>query len=183
MKFLFSRWPVLAFVLTALLFSGCQPAKPSSTAVLAEQIYLDLQTINAGAQEYITEHGSLPPGSFWQARATLVLEGYITDYPTPPPAAFTGKLIDYRLDPEYGKMDTGKTPDAAIAVWGIKDDICREYNRRYAGDEIGPEIFDWEAKGKKYPGEAIGRHIKTYAIKWDSDAVDGCEIEWVIKYR
>lgn len=168
---------------TTILLSGCQPAKLTTPADLTEKIHLDLQTINAGAQKYIAEHGDLPPGNFWKSRATLVLEGYIPDYPTPPPAIFAGEPMDYRFDPNYGNIDAGKTPDAAVAVWGLKDEICREYNRRYAGDEVGAEIFDWTASGKKYPGEAIGRHITTYSIKWESDAVDDCEIEWVVQYR
>jgi hypothetical protein len=173
----------ISLVIAAVLLSGCQPASLTTPADLSEKIYLDLQAINAGAQRYISEHGDLPPGNFWKSRATLVLEGYIQDYPTPPSAIFAGEPMDYRFDPNYGNIDAGDTLDAAIAVWGLKDEICREYNRRYAGDEVGAEIFDWKANGKKYPGEAIGRHITTYAIKWESDAVDDCEIEWVVKYR
>lgn len=35
----------------------------------------------------------------------------------------------------------------------------------------------------KYPGRTIGRHMKVYAFKWESRAVDNGEIEWVLDYR
>lgn len=172
-----------AFIFSTLLIAGCQSAMTSSRSDLAEQVHQDLKTINASAQEYKKDYGRLPGGNFWEARAALVLEGYITHYPTPPSAIFSEEPMDYRLDPGYGKMDAGDTPDATIAIWGLKDAICRDYNRRYATEGIGEEIFDWQAQGKKYPGEAIGRHITTYAIKWESDAVNDCEINWVVEYR
>lgn len=165
------------------LTAGCMPARPATTGDLAERVYSDMRSISEGAQRYRAQHGALPEGNFWQLRSTLVLGGYIKEYPNPPAAIFAKEPIDYRIDPQYDTMDTGPDPDVAIAVWGLKDMVCEEYNRRYASDNSGATIFDWEANGKKYPGEAIGKHMTTYAIKWTTDAVDDCEINWVVEYR
>lgn len=162
--------------------AGCPGLLPT-TEDLALKTYNDMRTIAEAVERYKRDHGALPAGDFHHARAALVLGGYIKNYPSPHPTIFAKKPMDYRVDPRYDKMDAGSTYDAAVVVWGLKDEFCREFNDRYSSDNSGPTIYDWEAKGKKYPGETIGRHMTTYAIKWESDAVDDCEVEWVVEYR
>lgn len=165
------------------LTAGCLPGHAPTTEDLAEAIHKDMRSISEAVHSYKVEHGSLPEGDFWKVRSALVLGGHIKDFPTPPAAIFSRNPVDYRIDAQYDTMDAGPDSDAAIAVWGLRDAVCVEYNRRYASDTLGPSVYDWQGRGKQYPGEVIGTHIQTYAIKWTSDAVDDCEIEWVVEYR
>jgi hypothetical protein len=174
----------LIFALLAMiLMTGCQAGRIAPTEDLAEKTYNDLGLISEAVTRYKEDHGDFPRGDFWQVRATLFQEGYLKAFPSPAPGIFSGQTMDYRLDTKFAKMDDNAEQDAAIAVWGLKDDFCRAFNNRYSSDHSGATIYDWEAAGKKYPGQTIGRHMKTYAIKWESDAVDDCEVEWVIEYR
>lgn len=173
----------LTILTGSALMVGCLPGFAPSTEDLAEKIHNDMRVISEAVHSYKAEHGAYPEGTFWKVRSVLVLGGYIEDFPTPPASIFAQQPRNYEISPEYDTMDSGPVKDAAIVVFGLKDEVCREYNRLYASDNSGPTIYDWEARGKQYPGEAIGTHMKTYAIKWNSDAVDDCEIEWVVEYR
>lgn len=174
----------LAVISATMLAAGCAPARPSTPEDQAQRVYKDMRAINKVAQRYIKKHGALPEGGARNARAQLFTETFFsTKFPTAPAEIFTTKPMDYQLTPEYDPMDAGRIPDAAIAVWGLKDSVCREYNRRFASDKSGPIIYDYEANAKRYPGESIGRQMITYAIKWETADIDDCEIEWVVEYR
>ena len=171
----------------ALLSSGCVPGRPLTPEDQAQRVYNDMRTINNVAQKYMQKHGSLPKDSAQGTRALLFPETgktfFSTKFPTAPPEIFSTTPMDYQLTPNYDRMDEGKIQDTAIAVWGLKDSVCREYNLRYASDNLGPLIYDYEANGNRYPGESIGRQVITYAIKWKSADIDDCEINWVVEYR
>lgn len=173
-----------ALALAGTVFmAGCLPSRPPSVEKLAEQVHRDMQAIGEAALSYRNEHGAMPEGDFWKVRSALVLGGHIANYPTPPAAVFASEPMDYRIDNQYDAMDAGPAADAAVVVWGLRDAVCAAYNAQYAGVPSPPPIYDWEAMGKRYPGEAIGPHLRTYAIKWSSATVDDCEIEWVVEYR
>ena len=167
---------------TALLAAGCIPGRPLTIEDQAKKVYKDMRAINKVAQKYIKKHGDLPAGSARNSRAQLFTNKDLK-FPTPPPEIFTAKPMDYRLEPGYDKMDAGPIRDAAISVWGLKDRVCSEYNLRFASDKSGPIIYDYEANGKRFPGESIGREMITYAIKWKTADIDDCEIIWVVEYR
>jgi hypothetical protein len=171
----------------ALLSSGCVPGRPLTPEDQAQRVYNDMRTINAVAQDYMRKHGPLPNFSAQKTRTLLFPETgktfFSTDFPTAPPEIFSIPPMDYKLTPNYDRMDAGTTQDAAIAVGGLKDSVCREYNLRFASDNLGPLIYDYEANGNRYPGESIGRQMVTYAIKWKTADIDDCEINWVVEYR
>jgi hypothetical protein len=177
----------LVVISGALLTAGCIPGHPLTPEDQAQRVYKDMQSINNVAQRYISKNGDLPADSAGGTRALLFTNAtktfFSTKFPTPPPEIFSTKPMDYQLTPQYDRMDAGKIHDTAIAVWGLKDSVCREYNRRFASDKSGPIIYDYEANGKRYPGESIGRQMITYAIKWKTADIDDCEINWVVEYR
>ncbi len=170
----------LVVIAGAMLTAGCIPGHPLTVEDQAQKVYNDMRKINNTAQKYIKKHGDLPAGSARSTRALLFTD---KKFPTPPPEIFAGKPMEYQLTAEYDRMDAGPISDAAIAVWGLKDSVCIEYNLRFASAALGPVIYDNEQNNNRYPGEAIGREMITYAIKWKTADVDDCEIEWVVKYR
>jgi hypothetical protein len=169
-------------VLTALtLTSGCMPASPEGHADL---IYKQMKSIHEAATDYQNDHGGLPTGDFFAVKETLITDRYIKSYPQPLPSIFGEPNPEgYRFDPRYDTVDAGMSPDAVIALWGLKDEICKAFNNRYSSNQSGPTIFDWEAAGKKYPGEAIGTNMLIYAIKWKTNSIDDCEVNWVLEYQ
>jgi hypothetical protein len=170
------------FVLTALtLTSGCMPASPEGHA---KQIHKEMQTIYDAAMDYKSDHGSLPHGDFRAAKEELISGGYIKLFPQPHPSIFGKPYPEgYRLSPQYDTMDAGSDPDYALGLWRLKDEICKAFNNLYSSNNSGPTIFDFEAAGKKYPGEVIGSDMLVYAIKWKTKDVDNCEVNWVLKYE
>jgi len=62
--------------------------------------------------------------------------------------------------------------------------VCEEFVRRYASPGFGDTVYDFQAAGKRYPGQVIGKHIKIYAIDWSAgDFSEDCDIYWVVQYR
>ncbi len=169
-------------VLTALtLTSGCMPASPEGHA---DRIYKQMKSIHEAATDYQNDHGSLPAGNFLAVKKGLISDGYIKSFPIPLPSVFGKPYAEgYRIDPGYGTADAGPNPDTIITLWGLKDLICMAFNNRYSSNQSGLTIFDYEAAGKKWPGEAIGDNMLIYAIKWKTDAVDDCEVNWVFEYN
>jgi hypothetical protein len=172
-----------ALIAGAIVTTGCIPARPLTIEDQAERVYKDMAYINKDVHKYMKKHGPLPSISSDSTKALIIKNGYLKRFPSPPPEIFTSKPMDYELNPNYDRMDAGTDIDAAIQVGGLKDSVCIEYNSRFGSDKSGPAIYDYEKNNDRYPGEAIGREMITYAIKWKSDAVDDCEIEWVIEYR
>ena len=169
------------FVLAALtLTSGCMPASPEGHA---DRIYKQMKSIHKAATDYQNDHGGLPPGNFSAVKKGLISNGYIKSFPIPHPAVFGKPYAEgYRIDPAYDTADAGTNPDTIITLWGLKDAICMAFNNSYSSNQSGLSIFDYEAAGKRYPGEAIGQNMLIYAIKWKTADVDDCEVNWVFEY-
>ncbi len=178
--------PKLALLLlsASLLLTGCAPAIPQSPEEHAARVYAQMHSLYSAATNYKKEHGTLPAGPPNQIAERLVADGYLKSYPRPDPAIFGRQPIrPYQIIPNYDEMDAWTTPDPVIYLPGLKDEICRAFNNRYSSNQSGPTIYDFEANNNKYPGTIIGRHMLLYAIKWKSEDVDNCEIEWVIEYN
>jgi hypothetical protein len=163
------------------LTSGCMPATPEGHA---DRVFKQMQTIHKAATDYQNDHGSLPAGNYKATKEKLISGDYIKSFPLPHPSIFgTPNPEGYRFSTMYARMDAGPNKDAAIVLWGLKDEICKAFNTLYSSNNSGPTIFDYEAAGKKYPGEAIGRNMLIYAIKWRTHVVDDCEVNWVLEYN
>ena len=81
-------------------------------------------------------------------------------------------------------MDGLGEMDDVIFLQDLKVEVCEEFFRLYPGDMPGDVIFDYEANGKRYPGDVFGRHVKVYAITWSTtDPIEYCDIEWVMQYN
>jgi hypothetical protein len=149
----------------------------------ADLIYEGLRAINDAVNQYfIDSNGSLPRGSN-QLRDLLLDGGYLEEWPVVPPFAFTdpgqGHFKNFR---GYADMDGLGTLEDVTTVMELKNEVCQDFVRRYASPGFGDTIYDMEAAGEKYPGETISGHIKVYAVRWLTDAVDHCDILWVMEY-
>lgn len=198
----------LRFVLMALIVYGCVGMAPPSEPTLhhetsvpeimtkqefedkvaqtATLIYEGMRTINDAAVQYAKDNDDkLPSRSTSKARELLQAGGYIDEWPTIPPFAFTDP-VDYELkySPGYADMDGIGALDDVIFAQDLKIEVCEEFIRRYSS--AGPEdvIHDYEANRRRYPGEVFGRHMKIYAINWSGPNYEGyCDIEWVTNYN
>lgn len=171
--------------MTLLLTTGCAVKLPETPEEHATYVYNQMASIEKAAQKYKKDHGLFPQARSKEAESMLTEGGYIEKFPQPLDVIFgpEGNQSGYRYDSAYDRMDDNPVPDTAIAVWGLRDEICRMFNALYASNGSGPTIFDYQANGNRYPGTAIGTDMRLYAIKWKSDAIDDCEINWVIQYN
>ncbi len=174
----------LLLLAVSSLTSGCMPAAFLSTEGHAKRVHKQMQSIYEASEEYETDHGSLPAGRYLAPKEELISGGYIKRFPQPHSSIFGKPNPEgYRYAPRYDNMDASRNPDSAIVLWGLRDEICEAFNNLYSSNNSGPTIFDWEAAGKRYPGEAIGRNMLIYAIKWKTEDVDNCEVNWVLEYH
>ena len=152
----------------------------------AVMIYEGMRAINDAAKLYaVDNNGSLPPGLRKDVRALLLDGGYLKEWPIAPAFAFTNPVqYDFIYHNTYDDTDGLGPWDKVLYVQRLKNEVCEEFIRRYSSPGFGDKIYDFEAAGKKYPGEAIGRHIKIYAINWEMEtSPDYCDILWVMKYN
>ena len=155
-------------------------------AQAATLIYEGMRTINDAVAQYVKDNdGKLPGDSVSKARELLQDGGYIDEWPTIPPFAFTDPVqYELKYTPGYADMDGIGASDDVIFAQDLKIEVCEEFIRRYSS--AGPEdiIHDYEANRRRYPGEVFGRHMKIYAIKWSGeDYIGYCDIEWVMQYN
>ena len=140
------------------------------------------------AQQYAIENsGNLPSGSIDSVRALLLEGGYLNEWPEAPAFAYTNPIItvfdEFRYYEKYDDMDGNGARDSAISVQNLKVEVCEDFVRRYPSPSFGDTIYDYEAEGKRYPGETIGRHIKVFAITWSKVTLpDHCDLLWVVQY-
>jgi hypothetical protein len=204
----------LLYLLLAVLAYGCAAGSPKSTelrhesaelrhesaekALLTEEkfmarvsksadmIYEGMHAINDAAKLYaVDNNGSLPPGLRKAVRALLLDGGYLKEWPVVPAFAFAKPVqYDFTYHNSFDDMDGLGPEDDVLHVPQLKNEVCEEFIRRYSSPGFGDMIYDFEAAGKKYPGEALGRHIKIYAINWTmATTPDSCDILWVVKYN
>ena len=97
----------------------------------------------------------------------LVDGGYLKEWPVAPAFAFANPVqYDFIYQNTYDDTDGLGPKDKVLYVRELKNEVCEEFIRRYSSPGFGDMIYDFEAAGKKYPGETLGRHIKIYAINW-----------------
>ena len=152
----------------------------------ADVIYEGLRAINDAAKLYaVDNNGSLPPGHHDAVRALLLDGGYLKEWPVAPAFAFTEPIqYGFIYNNTYDDTDGLGTKDKVLYVRDLKNEVCEEFIRRYSSPGFGDMIYDFEAAGKEYPGETMGRHIKIYAINWEMEtSPDYCDILWVVKYN
>jgi hypothetical protein len=149
-------------------------------------IYEGIKAIFDAANLYaIDNNGNLPTGNENEVKSLLLGGGYLKTWSDVPPFAFTDPVqygFNYAIG--YDNMDGLGESDDVIFAQDLKVEVCEEFIRRYSS--VGPDdiIYDYEANGKKYPGETLGRHIKIYAINWSmEDSPEYCDIEWVMRYN
>ncbi len=204
----------LLYLLLAVLAYGCAAGSPKSTelrhespelrhesaenTLLTEEQFMDrvsksaamiyegLRAINDAAKLYaVDNNGSLPPGIQDVVRALLLDGGYLKEWPVVPAFAFANPVqYDFIYHNTYDDTDGLGPWDKVLYVRELKNEVCEEFISRYSSPGFGDMIYDFEAAGKKYPGETIGRHIKIYAINWSmATSPDYCDILWVVKYN
>ena len=204
----------LPYLLLAVLAYGCAAGSPKSTelrhesaelrhesaenALLTEEQFMDrvsksttiiyegLRAINDAAKLYAADNnGSLPPGTQNVVRALLLDGGYLKEWPVVPDFAFTNPVqYDFKYHNTYDDTDGLGPWDKVLYVQRLKNEVCEEFVRRYSSPGFGDKIYDFEAAGKKYPGETLGRHIKIYAISWAKIFSEVyCDINWVMQYN
>ena len=152
----------------------------------ATLIYEGMQAIRDAAYQYATDNnGNFPSGSFKVLKALLLDGGYLKTWPPVPPFAYTDP-VQYELmyKAGYADMDGLGGPDDVIYAQDLKIEVCEEFIQRYSSVGPGDIIYDYEANGKRFPGEVLGRHMIIYAISWSNvDISDYCDIEWVVHYN
>jgi hypothetical protein len=204
----------LLYLLLAVLAYGCAAGSPKSTelrhesgelrhesaenALLTEEKFMDrasksaamiyegLRAINDAAKLYAVDNNdSLPPGTQDVVRALLLDGGYLKEWPVAPAFAFANPVQnDFIYHNTYDDTDGLGPKDKVLYVRGLKNEVCEKFIRRYSSPGFGDKIYDFEAAGKKYPGETLGRHIKIYAVNWSmATSPDYCDILWVVKYN
>jgi len=192
--------------LIVLLVYGCVSISPQGTALRHEsyepellteaefmerasqsatQIYEGLSAISGAAEQYAKGHdGQLPQGSSAVVKETLLDGGYLTDWPVVSLFAFAKpRQRDFNYRNKYDDMDGIGERDDIIYLNQLKIEVCEAFSRRYSSFAPETVIHDFEAEGKRYPGETVGRHIKVFAIIWLRESSEKCEIEWVMKYN
>ena len=156
-------------------------ARVSQSATL---IYVGMNAISDAAKLYALDHdGILPPGNMKNIKAQFLDGGYLKAWPMIPPFAFAEPVqSEFFYVNGYANMDNVGAHDDVIFVSDLKIEVCEEFNRRYSSSAKEDLIYDYEANKDRYPGEAIGRHVKIYAISWArSEKPDYCDIEWVMQ--
>lgn len=159
--------------------------KEERLKLAVNKLHSDMQTISNALERYKEEQGPWPKG-----RGTLqelVTTGYLKAIPTPIDAEFwdQGHAGQYLFDDRYDKMGGGPENDATIYSGYYRDEYCLAFLREYATDlgTLRSDIFDYQGNDNRYPGEVYGSEAKIYAIKFATDDVSQCEINWVIQYR
>ncbi len=153
----------------------------------ATRLYEGFSAINTAAELYAKDHdGLLPPGSHVKVKKMLLESGYLMDWPLVP--AFALMDPEYRYDFVYNNnrydMDGIGAWDDVIYLRKLKIEVCEEFSRLYSSFAPDVMIYDIEEANERYPGEAIGREIKTFAVIWEkTEHPDVCGIEWVLKYN
>lgn len=153
---------------------------------VATQIYEGLSAIRDAAEKYAMDHnGQLPQGPDTVVRKTLLDGGYLTDWPAVSLFAFTEpEQRDFYYLNKHDDMDGIGERDDIIYVPNLKLEVCEAFSRRYSSFAPETVVHDFEAEGKRYPGQTVGRHIKVFAISWSRlEDSEECEIEWVVKYN
>jgi hypothetical protein len=150
----------------------------------ADLIYEGLRTISDATTQYLADSNISRPSKDGKAVRSLLLDGgYLKEWPVVPPFAFTDPVqYDFTYYRGFDDVDGLGALDDVISVLKVKNEVCQVFVRRYASPGFGDTIYDFEAAGKKYPGETIGGHIKVYAVNWLKDELDHCEILWVMDY-
>jgi hypothetical protein len=173
---------LLTLSIFALGLSGC-----ISPEGHAKRVHKQMTGLQKVLLQYEEENGHLPEGSSASVKKALIAEGFLKRYPRPHSSLFgletEGTAGEYMFHSEWDRMDEGPTLDSALGLSGLTDDFCRLFNSLYSSDSSGPNIYDFEANNRQYPATTIGKHMLIYAIKWESETVDDCTIEWVVRYR
>ena len=149
----------------------------------ADLIYEGLHIIDDAARQYFIDSEGRLPRTGNHLRDLLLDGGYLDVWPVAPPFAFfspvQGPIKFFR---GYADVDGVGTLDDVITVMQLKNEVCQDFVRRYASPGFSDTIYDFEAAGNKYPTETTGGHIKVYAVRWETDEVDYCDILWVMEY-
>jgi hypothetical protein len=196
------------FLIVLFLFCGCASNAPQSTDLRHERdesqlltkeefmdratqtatsIYEGFSAINAGVELYAKDHdGLLPQGANTIVKEMLLENGYLMGWPIVPAFAFTDQ--DKRFDFVYlnnrQDMDGIGAWDDVICLRKLKMEVCEEFSRLYSSFAPDVMVYDFEEANERYPGEAIGRETKIFAVIWSkTDYPDICGIEWVMKYN
>lgn len=198
---------ILLYLLFSVLAYGCAAKAPNSTSLLHESaesallteeefmvrasrsatiIYEGLKAVDDAINQYVFDHnGEFPSGNAGQIKALLLEQGYLEEWPVVPAFAHAAPV---QWAPRYYNnhedADGNGLEDRIIFVQKLKLEVCEEFVRRYASPGFGDTVYDFQAAGKRYPGQTLGKHIKIYAINWSSDDFsEDCDIYWVVQYR
>lgn len=170
---------IIAILAYNFFGSTMKEAKDSQAAT---KLYNDMRTIADGLDLYVNKNGAYPPDR--GDESLLVSTGILKSLPTLVKLPGAPVNDDYEWFPAYDNMDgIGANDDTLTTYTNMTLDVCAEFNRRYAAPPLNDgTVFDYEAAGNQYPGQALGRQHKVYAIKW-STAATKCEIDWVMQYN
>jgi hypothetical protein len=152
----------------------------------ATVIYEGMLAISEAANQYaIDNDGNLPSGGFDGARPLLIDGGYLKEWPVVPPFAFADPdPTDLKYSAAFADMDGIGAKDAVVYAHDLKIEVCEEFIKRYSSFGPGDVIHDYEANRRKAPGEMFGRHMKVYAMTWESMNVESyCDALWIIQYN
>jgi len=198
---------ILLYLLLAVLAYGCAAGAPKSTSLLHENaesallteeefmvrasrsatiIYEGLKAVDDAIKQYVLDHdGDFPSGNFGAVRALLLEQGYLGEWPVVPAFAHAVPIqLDIRYYDNYEDTDGNGLEDRIIIARELKLEVCEDFVRRYASPGFGDKIYDFEEAGQRYPGQALGKHVKIYAVNWSTRAFsESCDILWVVQYR
>lgn len=151
-----------------------QAMDPEKAVEGAEKIYNDILLVSDAVEKYRIQHGDIPNDINPLVQSGLIVPSMVADLGG-------GTYAFHKL---FDDMDGQGDWDSAIYTTAdAPPEVCAEFNRRYAAAPLNDgTVFDYQAAGKKYPGQVFGRDHKVFAIKWET-AQAGCEINWVIEYR
>lgn len=166
-------------VLLALIFSGNSYAatlSPEQALVGATKIYNDMVVIDKAVEQYRIKFSRMP-----YTLGELLGGGLLSSLPVLGDELGGG---NYEIGLSADDMDGQGESDHVIALTKmVPMEVCVEFNKLYAAEPLKDgTVFDRQAAAEKYPGQVYGRHMKTFAIKWETSQKD-CEINWVLEYR
>ena len=197
----------LKVLLIVLLVYGCASIAPQGTVLrhendegklLTKQEFMErvsrsatlvhqgMSAISEAVNQYALDNNNdLPSGSSKKVQQLILDGGYLKEWPVAPPFAFTDPIISpFFYAVRYDNLDGVGPPEAVISAPDLKVEVCREFNRHYSDFAPDDTIYDWEAAGKKYPGQKIGRHIKVFTIAWSKlKQPDYCDAIWIMDYK
>lgn len=143
------------------------------------KVMRDMQVISDAWEQWSMDNGNYTsePSNAW---VTLVSDGYLRSWPTPPSGtAICGGgtcngMYSYLTVGSYEDYDNDGTSDAAISLEDLTTEFCTEF-----ADRVGTTIYDYGTE-PDFGNWGGGQWV---VFDWSGATADDCAIHLILRYN